>query len=755
GMVPSAPEAPTVGFTIRTLELFRSASLRCPRLSIQAFTKTLCDLHRYPYRSYISKQFSVAYDAYLSVLDLVNHKINVVFGRDKEGWRLRHACAPCTYKLQGEPTLKFSMFVTMDGNDSLKRLARRDRTEQVEGEKELGENHERHDPRVVRGDYYLSREEVDRWDKASVNLIPPKTEISPNVCDDHWKNMANEKTAQMWGIFDETGIFLVLCRHSHVLLVMDMVRSGEQSKYPLAAVDRLLDAFGSDLGIGYNIGCKFRTTLKNSPLGPRAEELRTRCLVGNFHGHAHNCKCQLKNLAAYIDGTGTEDLENCEPYFSLSNALAPSTRSASIFHRRQTINGYVKHTDTEDTYLSLSSFLVKNYKRSLEIIARKDTLSGQMQQQGLGKDTSLFQQWLSEEHEYLTKLSREPEEETIKMEYVQKLQSFFKTEAALTASQAEWISLSPSTIDTTPDETRRIETKRRQLQERHQRELEIIHALEFKLGIKPEDRWVPGDQEWEAAAKLVHLRRYRAAVDHLEGLVVARLFELTKANMSQTGYKMRQHIGKALKARSQAIRTAVEEYNAAAKSVKRSILTWDQVVQYTQLADFDLLSDTREDIRQREWAKSGSRTLLDQYFKIKGARDEIKRLNVEIPRLTTYIRDEEAFLSHHITALTETQPHLAHQIRLRLASFIRKNDVHITRLKGLLKLPGFSGTLNEGVSVEASQIPIRAPAIPISLTTRSSEMDSQEEAAEQEEDEQEQQAEEVAFQVMELSLDSH
>lgn len=39
--------------------------------------------------------------------------------------------------------------------------------------------------------------------------------------------MINEITAKMWGIFDETGIFLALCQHGFVLVVADMVRSGE------------------------------------------------------------------------------------------------------------------------------------------------------------------------------------------------------------------------------------------------------------------------------------------------------------------------------------------------------------------------------------------------------------------------------------------------------------------------------------------------------------------------------------------------
>jgi hypothetical protein len=34
---------------------------------------------------------------------------------------------------------------------------------------------------------------------------------------------------------------------------------------------------------------------------------------------------------------------------------------------------------------------------------------------------------------------------------------------------------------------------------------------------------------------LVTMRKYQRALDHLEGLIVACMFELTKMNMSQTG----------------------------------------------------------------------------------------------------------------------------------------------------------------------------------------------------------------------------
>jgi hypothetical protein len=56
----------------------------------------------------------------------------------------------------------------MDGNDSLKRIQKRSQVVEdlVEGEEsDVGESNERMDTRCVSGDYYLSRQKVDRWSR--------------------------------------------------------------------------------------------------------------------------------------------------------------------------------------------------------------------------------------------------------------------------------------------------------------------------------------------------------------------------------------------------------------------------------------------------------------------------------------------------------------------------------------------------------------------------------------------------------------
>jgi len=60
------------------------------------------------------------------------------------------------------------------------------------------------------------------------------------------------------------------------------------AKYPLAIVDRILNVFGPNVGIGYDIGCSFSKTIQSSSLATQAAALNIRFAVPSFHGYAHN-----------------------------------------------------------------------------------------------------------------------------------------------------------------------------------------------------------------------------------------------------------------------------------------------------------------------------------------------------------------------------------------------------------------------------------------------------------------------------------
>jgi hypothetical protein len=234
GLMPAAPYLPNVAITIRTLEIFRAIQLCCPRLGVQAFIRALCDIHGIAPRPHLGVQFSVAFDVYLSIRAEVDKRVQVALGRDTPNWRLKNACPACLYKLEGEQPILLPVLCTFDGNNSLVRFWRRER-EIVDdsGRAVPGASKERIDARVAAGDYYMPREDVNMWSKEGLEelmkgFVPGSApDDDDDRCDERWENVKENVTSRAYGMYDETGFFPCLCRHSFVLVVADMVKSGE------------------------------------------------------------------------------------------------------------------------------------------------------------------------------------------------------------------------------------------------------------------------------------------------------------------------------------------------------------------------------------------------------------------------------------------------------------------------------------------------------------------------------------------------
>ncbi|KAJ7694064.1 hypothetical protein B0H17DRAFT_894770, partial [Mycena rosella] len=181
---------------------------------------------------------------------------------------------------------------------------------------------------------------------------------------------------------------------------------------------------------------------------------------------------------------------------------------------------------------------------------------------------------------------------------------------------------------------------------------------------------------------LVSTRRYWLCVNKLEELVLKRLFELTKMNMSQTGAS---HLIMYL--RSKTIRAALGRYNAAAAALtpKRCSLTWPEVIEYAFLSDFDILRDPTGNADLQEWATPAARQLMDSFFRLECAKEEIPQLNIEIRHLVTYIHDEKALLLWKEAEVRETDPNLAYFIGKYLNRRGRSDNNHMVRLRAMAK----------------------------------------------------------------------
>ncbi|KAF8185649.1 hypothetical protein BJ912DRAFT_797325, partial [Pholiota molesta] len=689
GFLGATPDRPALAISIELLEIYRQLRRVCPRLSLDALARALCHLHHLPRQPHLADQISSAYDCFLEVQRHIHATHSESLGRNVD-WEQQNVCPPCLYKTNNEPPLKFSFLAAMDGNNSLKLVDSTFRPGSV-----------RHDNRTSASSRWLSPEEVDVFkdevhrkvltstsvpdidglpdadldteDTAWLNI----TEIDDlaqcvNACVEHWRAAGPEARKKMFALFAVAGIFLVVCRHGHVLVLCDMIRSGELMKYPISLIDRLMEKYGPDICVGYDIMCAFIKTLSRSVVGPKAAAFRLHGVVPSFHGHAHNRGCQLHWHPMYTEGVGLEDFEECERTFAKSNELASVTRLASPYHRVQHIDEHFMFHD-QDKHAASGNFIFQNYRQALEKIATDSRQLAALSERLKTTDAD-YEQYLQDEREHLLTLKSEPEDES--------------DSAAL-----EFQSLDRNIIHNgyTKKEISYVRTRYRTTFTRLKLKEEELVRYEEAQGI--EKRWEVNSQVYKDTAKLLVERSYRRAIDNIERLVVQRLFELTKLGMNGVGYKLREKISKALRTRAGAIKAALKQYNDAASLLTppREPLTWSTVLKAATVADFDLLRDTRTDIRYLPWTEPPRREATMYYFGIKRAKEELVRLNVEITRLLTFMFDTHIDYHLAIQKHTVSNPSLAHSLFIQWQYEDRINMAIAQKLLQTSLLEGFSG----------------------------------------------------------------
>ncbi|KAJ7836042.1 hypothetical protein B0H14DRAFT_2589908 [Mycena olivaceomarginata] len=360
GLIPCAPFRPSVAITVKVLEVYRVAHARCPQLAIQSLVKTLCDLHRklredgseIPWLRLVF----VEAEAHMSSLHVQTRGMSFVVARSTRMEILEQTWSLCWDSRRNIPILVMrATTIIVTGRRSTSGLR-------------------------------------------SILQMMPKEAIKSNesnLCANRWKSMVEDVTAKMWGIFDETGIFLCLCRHGLI-------------EHPRHNIDN-----------GYDVGCDFQTTIKNS------QQCNFQYLVGAFHGHAHNHLCQLSMLATYVLGLACKDLEG----------LSGSTPFCSIL-----IQGTGK-------------FIANNYKQAVDILKRKMHFAG-------SKDQT----------------------EILEMKYVQKLVNLDASHTKYLVVAGEAKKAQASDAPYTPG-VPEAELARHHAREKVDQDLEAVHKLEEKLGI--------------------------------------------------------------------------------------------------------------------------------------------------------------------------------------------------------------------------------------------------------------------------------
>ncbi|KAG2065099.1 hypothetical protein BDR04DRAFT_1130521 [Suillus decipiens] len=176
------------------------------------------------------------------------------------------------------------------------------------------------------------------------------------------------------------------------------------------------------------------------------------------------------------------------------------------------------------------------------------------------------------------------------------------------------------------------------------------------------------DFETWVTEELAYLESIALEPAHLEGLVVQRLFELSKANLSST-----------------------DKYNklAVVQNPRRPTLQYSEILSYAARGEFDILKHSRHNILTKPWSNTTHHQM---------AREEITRLNVETCCLHAWFDAEDSDIKHMATELELTNPLLASEIWRLYHRQRRVNDVHCVCINRIYSLEGFTSCVPSDVT---------------------------------------------------------
>jgi len=175
---------------------------------------------------------------------------------------------------------------------------------------------------------------------------------------------------------------------------------------------------------------------------------------------------------------------------------------------------------------------------------------------------------------------------------------------------------------------------------------------------------------------------------------------------SSLGYKARIHLAKSLQTRCKAIRNATEAYNRAARALSppRPPLDWSQVSHYSFLDEFNLLRNTQHDISNAPWAEPVVREAIKKFLRVRRAREEINRCNIEVRRLFTSIHEENQRFNITLKSLADWSDGTLGAVRHYCTHRRHVNSLLLERITCTFALDGFTGNRTLGLRKGGSSL---------------------------------------------------
>lgn len=116
-----------------------------------------------------------------------------------------------------------------------------------------------------------------------------------NGCGDSFITVDEKREKASTHFFTDMGLMALVCRHDHVLWIVNLTSAGEKQHYALALLDQLFKHIPDQMTIGllYDIGCQLEWSCHKWNFMHNSILSRIAFAVAVFHAYGHQWPCQI------------------------------------------------------------------------------------------------------------------------------------------------------------------------------------------------------------------------------------------------------------------------------------------------------------------------------------------------------------------------------------------------------------------------------------------------------------------------------
>ncbi|KAI6167670.1 hypothetical protein EDD17DRAFT_1773287 [Pisolithus thermaeus] len=175
-------------------------------------------------------------------------------------------------------------------------------------------------------------------------------------CGDSFHAADENRKKASTNFFADTGLMALLCRHDHVLWLVNMTSAGEKQHYALVLLKYLFEHLPTTTTVGllYDIGCQLECSCRKWKLLDEGILSRLKFGISVFHAYGHQWPCQIVYHPHKCVGFGLSDGEGHEQLWSSLKMLIP-------YHQRLfVLDNQIHHFDRK-AFAALGQWLNKKW----------------------------------------------------------------------------------------------------------------------------------------------------------------------------------------------------------------------------------------------------------------------------------------------------------------------------------------------------------------------------------------------------------